>query len=138
MAILTKKLLALAVLGSASLTAGCATGGYYDDYGYYGDRYAYGAPTYYYDNYPGYVAPSVGLGFGYSYYDGGDRQRFRERNREWRDRQPEFRGRDGQWTAPPEVTRDAYTANRDQDAMNRGADGRGWSHNGERAGGSGG
>ena len=79
----SKSILALA--GAAALLAGCATGPYYDNYGYgYGDGTYYGQPTdnYYYAppapayRYYGYgpayypspynVAPSVGFGITYS------------------------------------------------------------------------
>lgn len=83
----------LVALGAAAVLGGCAT---YDD-GYYGDRYAYG-PNYYYDPYPGYVAPSVGLGLGYSYYDGGDRRHWRGDRHDWR---RDRHGRDGVAYAEP-------------------------------------
>lgn len=81
----------LAALAGATLLAGCATGPYYDDYGYgsrygsgYGDPYSY-APGYYY-------GPSVGLGLGFTYSDRDYRRRGDHRDRDWhRDR----RDRDG-------------------------------------------
>lgn len=74
----------LLALGTAGLLGGCATG-YYDDYGYYGDRHAYApAPGYYYDTYPGYVGPSVGLGFGYAYHDRTYRHHRRGDRHDWR------------------------------------------------------
>ena len=93
---ISAKLILAAGLGSAVLLGGCATGPYYDNYGYNGyyDN-AYG-PGYGYAYDPYYVAPSVGLGFGYTYSDGdyyrggryrdrdGNWQQRREYNREWR------------------------------------------------------
>lgn len=92
MAISMKSMLVAA--GCAALVAGCATGPYYDNYGYggYGSGYGYGSsygsaygPAYY--GHPGYVAPSVGIGFGSTYYyDQNDRRHYRDRDdrREWR------------------------------------------------------
>ena len=118
----------LAALAGTALLAGCATGPYYDSGYYYGDRYAYGAPTYYYDAYPGYVAPSVGLGFGYTYYDRDYRHWDGHRHREWRQGDRPVYER-------PDIPRDAPLANRDQDAFNQGRDGRGWSRDGSHSGG---
>ena len=80
-----------AAVAGAALLAGCATGPYYQDYGYgYGPGYAYPYEDYgpaYYG--PGYVAPSVG--FGVTYVDRDDNRRH------WRgDGRGEWRGdRDG-------------------------------------------
>ena len=94
MAISAKFILA-AALGGAALLGGCATGPYYDSYGYNGYYDGY-APGYGYAYDPYYAAPSVGLGFGYTYSDGdyyrggryrdrdGNWQQRREYNREWR------------------------------------------------------
>ena len=82
-------------LGATALLGGCAT---YDD-GYYGDRYAYGPG--YYDTYPGYVGPSVGLGFGYSYYD--------HDRRYWRGDRHDFRG-DRDWRADRDFRGDVRSA----------------------------
>jgi hypothetical protein len=91
------KTAALAALGGAMLLAGCATGPYYDN-GYYGGAYgynpAYGYDTpYYYE--PGYVGPSVGLGLGYSYYDG-DGRNWHDNDRRWSNGRGDnnWRGRD--------------------------------------------
>lgn len=85
-----------AAAAGAVLLAGCATGPYYQDYGYgYGyDGYGYG-PAYYG---PAYVAPSVG--FGYSYYDYDDRRRWRgDGHRHWRG----DRDRDGRRDSQPSI-----------------------------------
>ena len=68
MAIFRKAALAAAV-GGALLLGGCATGPYYDNYGYNGG-YGYGYEQPYYG--PAYVEPSVGFGVGFADY-GGDR-----------------------------------------------------------------
>ena len=120
MAIPMKKL--LVALGAAALLGGCATG-YYDD-GYYRDRYAYG-PNYYYDAYPGYVAPSVGLGFGYSHYEGRDR-------RHWRGDRHDGRGHH-RTEGPRTLSELSAQAARDDAAGFR--DGRGWSRDGSHSGG---
>jgi hypothetical protein len=92
MAISLRNVLVLA--GSAALLAACATGPYDYGYGYNG----YGAPDPYegYPGYgyaPGYVGPSVGVGIGFSDYDGGRGQR------EWHgDRRGDWHGdRGGDW-----------------------------------------
>jgi len=76
----------LAALAGATLLAGCATGPYYDDYGYgYGNRYGYGyGDPYYGSDY--YYGPSVGLGLGYTYSDRDYRRRGDYRDRDPRDR----------------------------------------------------
>lgn len=88
----------LAATGCAVLVAGCATGPYYDNYGY---DYGYGGygPAYY--GYPAYAGPAVGIGFGSTYYYDDDHRRYHGRG-EWRDRdgRREWRDRDG----PPMVT----------------------------------
>ncbi len=80
----------LATLICAAPLAGCATGPYYDGYGYdrgYGYDYGYGyAPGYAYDPY--YYGPSVGLGFSYS---DRDHRRYRDRDGRWRHRDGETR-----------------------------------------------
>jgi hypothetical protein len=81
----------LATLVCAAPLAGCATGPYYDDYGYDRYGYGYGYGSGYYDPYyygPGYVAPSVGLGFTYS---DRDHRRYRDRDGRWRYRDGETR-----------------------------------------------
>ena len=101
----TSAKLVLAALGSAALLAGCATGPYYDNYGYGNDPYGRGYYGYDY-GYP-YVAPSIGLGFSYSDRydrrwrdgDGRDRDGWRDRDGSrdgWRDRDGS-RDRDGNW-----------------------------------------
>jgi hypothetical protein len=87
----------LAVAAAGVLAAGCATGPYYQDYGYGYDTYGYG-PAYYG---PAYVGPSVG--FGYSYYDYDDRRRYRG-DRHWRG------DRDGRRDSQPSIapTPDSY------------------------------
>ena len=79
---ISAKLVMAATLGSAALLAGCATGPYYDGYGYNGYNDGYVPYGYAYDPY--YVAPSVGLGFGYSYSDGDYRGgRWRDGDGRW-------------------------------------------------------
>ena len=97
MAISMKSLLAAA--GCAVLAAGCATGPYYDNYGY---DYGYGgyAPAY---GYPGYVGPSVGIGYGSTYYY--DRDDDRRRYRGDRDGRREWRDRDGPVITAPDTYR---------------------------------
>lgn len=77
----------LAALAGAALLSGCATGPYYDEYGYGYGYDAYG-PNYY--GYPGYAGPSIGLGFTYS-----DRDYRRERRGDRREWRGEHRDRDG-------------------------------------------
>jgi hypothetical protein len=76
----SRKLILVAAIGGAALLAGCATAPY-DNYGYGYDR-GYDPSYYGYDD-PGYVAPSVGLGFTYS--DRPDRPA-RDNDGRWRDR----------------------------------------------------
>jgi hypothetical protein len=106
MTILRKAVLAT-LIGAAPL-AGCATGPYYDDYGY--DRYGYGpgygyAPgyvdPYYYG--PGYVGPSVGLGFTYSDRD----------NRRYRRDRDGRRDRDARREGETRLERDVREGRRD-------------------------
>jgi hypothetical protein len=83
---ISAKLILAAALGGAALLGGCATGPYYDNYGYngyYGNGYG---PGYGYAYDPYYVAPSVGLGFGYTYSDGDYYRggRYRDRDGNWR------------------------------------------------------
>ena len=82
----------LAALAGAALLAGCATGPYYDDYGYgynYGPSYG---PYYYGSDY--YYGPSIGLGLTYS---DRDYRRGGHRHRDWRrdGRHRDGRDRDG-------------------------------------------
>src|SRR5688500_8500595 len=75
----------LTVIAGAALVAGCATGAYYQDYGYgYGPGYDYDGygPTYY--GAPGYVAPSLGFGITYIDRDDDRRQWRDDRRRDWR------------------------------------------------------
>ncbi len=87
----------LAALAGATLLAGCATGPYYDDYGYgYGNRYGYGyADPYYGSGY--YYGPAVGLGLGLTYPDRDYRRHGDHRDRDWRrdGRDRDGRDRDG-------------------------------------------
>jgi hypothetical protein len=89
----------LAALAGATLLAGCATGPYYDDYGYgygYDSRSGYGyADPYHYG--PGYdYGPSVGFGLGFTYSDRDYRRRGDHRHRDWRrDGRSAERWRDG-------------------------------------------
>ena len=106
----TSRKAALAVLASATLLAGCATGPYYDDYGYgygsrYGYGYGYGDPYYYAPGY--YYGPSIGLGLTYS---DRDYRRHDHRHRDWRrDRHDRdgTRDRSPDWYNSPGGTRDA-------------------------------
>jgi len=100
----------LAALAGATLLAGCATGPYYDDYGYgygYGSSYGYGYgdPYYYAPGY--YYGPSVGFGLSYSNRD--YRYRGDHRHRDWRrdGRGRDGRDRDGWRDRGPGTVRDA-------------------------------
>ena len=123
MAISMKKV--VVALGAATVLGGCAT--YHDGYYGYGDRYAYG-PNYYYDPYPGYVGPSAGIGFGYSYYDRGDHRHWHHRGD--RDHHP----RDRVATEGPRTQSELAAQARRDDAMGF-RDGRGWSRDGSHSGG---
>jgi len=97
------KLILATTLGSAALLGGCATGPYYDNYGYngyYGNGYG---PGYGYAYDPYYVAPSVGLGFGYTYSDGDYYRggRYRDRDGSWRERREYNR----EWRGSSDTTR---------------------------------
>jgi hypothetical protein len=85
----------LVALAGAALLAGCATGPYYDDYGYgYGSPYGYGyGDPYYGSGY--YYGPSVGLGLGLTYSDRDYRRRGDHRHRDWRRDGRDRDGRDG-------------------------------------------
>lgn len=101
--------LTLAALGGAALLAGCATGPYYDNYGY---PYGYNNPYYgsTYDPYY-YGAPSVGFGFSYSdsdYYRDG---RYRGH---WRDRDGRWHNRNGDPVPNPNDTRQWIDRSQDQ------------------------
>jgi hypothetical protein len=76
----------LALAAAATLLGACATGPYYDEYGYgygydqpgYGYGYGYDQPGYAYPGYSYYSGPTVGFGIGFSSVD-------RDGRREWRD-----------------------------------------------------
>lgn len=102
----------LAVVAGAAILAGCATGPYYQDYGYgYGPGYAYPYDDYgpgYYG--PGYVAPSVG--FGVTYIDRDDHRRHWRDDRQSRDNRREWRGdRDGDGRRDWDGRRDGVGSN---------------------------
>lgn len=76
----------LAIAASATLLGACATGPYYDNYGYGYDGYA---DPYY--GYPGYgyaAAPTVGFGIGFTEV---------HRDREWRGDRHDWRGERREW-----------------------------------------
>ena len=81
-----KRLILAALLGGAALTGGCATGPYYDGYGYYPDSYGYPAYTGGYASDPYYYGPSAGFGVTFS-----------DQDRYWRDHGQRWRDGDGRW-----------------------------------------
>jgi hypothetical protein len=88
----------LVALAGATLLAGCATGPYYDDYGYgygHGSPYGYGYGDPYYYAPGSYYGPSVGLGLGFTYSDRDYRRRGDHRHRDWRRDGRDRDGRDG-------------------------------------------
>lgn len=104
----TSAKLVLAALGSAVLLGGCATGPYYDRYGYDQGYGGYG-----YSDYP-YAAPGVGLGFSYSDSDRSYRHRDDRDDRDgrWRDRRDHndrgnWRENRGEWRDSGRDARDA-------------------------------
>ena len=83
-----KRLILAALVGGAALTGGCATGPYYDGYGYSPDSYGYPG---YQDGYaydPYYYGPSAGVGFGVTFSD---------QDRYWRDHGQRWRDGGGRW-----------------------------------------
>ena len=116
----TLKVTFAALAGVACLTAGPAVANHD---GYYGhDQYRRSDAAPYYD--PWYLTPERRS---HTYDEREQRRRDREarRYREWRD---------GQWYERG-VPLEAELANRDQDYLNQGRDGRGWSHDGSHSGG---
>ena len=89
----------LAALAGVTLLAGCATGPYYDDYGYgyrHAPSYGYGYPDpYYYGSGYNYYGPSIGLGLTFS--DRDYRRHGDHRHRDWRRGDRDRDGRDRDW-----------------------------------------